>query len=131
MKKHKMGTPFMGSVDQRQHAYVAGQDFEMKRDQFNDFGVEFNYKQLAVRHSSTGMEWGYLGSGCADNALNILLNYISDGTGLVTEDESIWIDTLYQKFKALHVAPVDRMGGIIKYEDVGKFLQTYGLEKAA
>lgn len=116
------------NTNQMQWDYEAGDDFEMKRSPSDDFAVEFNYKQLLVIHSPTGMEFGYLGSGCSDNAANILLNCISGGTGLVTEDEEDLIKISYQDFKAEFIGPMDRKGGVINYSTVVDYLKSRGWE---
>ena len=43
-----------------------------------------------VRHSPTGLNWGYGGSGPADLALSILAHYLGDPEA---------VDSLYQQFK--------------------------------
>jgi hypothetical protein len=62
-----------------------------------------------IRHSPTGMEWGYAGSGPADLALNILLLAGLD------QAEADW---LYQDFKFAYIAPMPHEGGVIKTKEV-------------
>lgn len=70
----------------------------------------------AVRHSPTGIEWGYLGSGPADLARSILLAFTDEATA----------DRLYQVFKAEVVAAVPRAGGVIRAADVRAWLASEG-----
>lgn len=69
----------------------------------------------AVRHSPTGIEWGYAGSGPADLARSILLGFTDEGTA----------DRLYQRFKAEVVAAVPRGGGVIRASDVRAWLAAH------
>jgi len=61
-----------------------------------------------VRHSPTGIEWGYGGSGPADLALSVL-HRVTDPT---------CAEALYQRFKAEVVASVPHAGGFIRAADV-------------
>ena len=60
------------------------------------------------RHSPTGVEWGYSGSGPADLARSVLL--------ALTDLETA--DALYQRFKAEVVATVPETGGVLRAADV-------------
>ena len=62
----------------------------------------------AARHSPTGIEWGYGGSGPADLARSILLALTDEPTA----------DALYQWFKAEVVAAVPEAGGVLRAADV-------------
>ena len=66
-----------------------------------------------VRHSPTGYEWGYGGSGPADLALNILRAFTS-------EEEA---DQLYQEFKWDVIASLPRVGGTIEGRAVQAWLE--------
>lgn len=66
----------------------------------------------AVRHSPSGIEWGYHGSGPADLARSVLLRF----TDVTTADR------LYQRFKADVIAFVPRAGGVIYANDVRAWL---------
>lgn len=57
-----------------------------------------------VRHSPTGFEWGYRGSGPADLALNILLE-----CGASDAEADAW----YQAFKEAVVARIPYVGGTL------------------
>lgn len=59
---------------------------------------------LPVLHSPTGLSWGYLGSGCAELARQILAAY-----GLPVVE----IDRCYQSFKEDLIAPLPEEGGVI------------------
>ena len=61
-----------------------------------------------ARHSPTGIEWGYLGSGPADLALSVL--------SALTDDESA--RRLYQRFKAEVIARVPEAGGVLRAAEV-------------
>ncbi|HEY8416324.1 MAG TPA: DUF6166 domain-containing protein [Thermaerobacter sp.] len=71
--------------------------------------------QHVVRHSPTGFEWGYGGSGPADLALSILTDYLGDvylivhtDDGEMTREHTVQIaDRLYQEFKWQFIAPLD------------------------
>ena len=131
MNKHRMKSSFpLYAPQQTAWKYEVFDDFTMKSDQ-HFTNAEFNFQQLVVRHSPTGMNWGYGGSGPSDCALNILLNYISEGTGLVTEDEEDFINCHYQSFKQKHVANVAKEGGMITLETVQEFVTSLGFEEAA
>ena len=61
-----------------------------------------------ARHSPTGIEWGYLGSGPADLALSVL--------SALTDAESA--RRLYQRFKHEVIARVPESGGVLRAADV-------------
>jgi len=66
-----------------------------------------------ARHSPTGIEWGYGGSGPADLARSVLL---------VLTDEST-ADALYQRFKHEVVANVPETGGVLRAADVRAWVE--------
>lgn len=68
-----------------------------------DGNIETNVVPKSLKHSPTGYEWGYAGSGPADLALNILLRFSSD--------EAAW--RLHQEFKMQFIAGVPREGSRI------------------
>ena len=61
-----------------------------------------------VRHSPTGIEWGFAGSGPADLARSVLL--------ALTDEETA--DQLYQAFKAEVIACVPKAGGVLRATEV-------------
>ena len=67
----------------------------------------------AARHSPTGIEWGYGGSGPADLARSVLL-------ALVGEREA---GALYQRFKHEVVAAVPEKGGVLRAADVRAWVE--------
>jgi len=77
-------------------------------------GISTNVPRRIIRHSPDGFEWGYLGSGPADFALNILSCYIGE-----QEAKS---GGLYQAFKSKFIANLPKEGGTIKREDVMRWL---------
>jgi hypothetical protein len=67
-----------------------------------------NVVQREVYHSPGGFAWGYEGSGPADLAYNVLLNYLPPPIAYH------W----HQDFKRDHVARVPEAGGVIKHEAI-------------
>ena len=61
-----------------------------------------------MRHSPTGIEWGYRGSGPADLALSVL-------TALTDRQAA---EALYHAFKAEVIARVPEIGGVLRAADV-------------
>jgi len=64
------------------------------------------------RHSPTGVEWGYAGSGPADLARSILLALTDEVTA----------ERLYQRFKTEVVARVPCAGGVLRAVDVRRWI---------
>lgn len=64
----------------------------------------FNFNHSIKRHSPSGLEWGYMGSGPADFALNALLMFTTREIA----------ERLHQNFKAEFVAALSADGGTIK-----------------
>ena len=62
----------------------------------------------AARHSPTGIEWGYGGSGPADLALSVLLALTDEQTA----------NALYHRFKHEVIASVPEDGGVLRAADV-------------
>lgn len=69
-----------------------------------------------VRHSPTGIEWGYGGSGPADLALSILRRFTDPDTA----------ERLYQRFKEDVIATVPHEGGLIRAAFVISWLYAQG-----
>ena len=67
----------------------------------------------AARHSPTGIEWGYGGSGPADLALSVLLALADEQTA----------NTLYHRFKHEVVAAVPEAGGVLRAADVRRWIE--------
>ena len=61
-----------------------------------------------VRHSPTGIEWGYVGSGPADLARSVLLALTDEATA----------DRLYQRFKSECIARLSFVGGVLRAAEV-------------
>lgn len=80
-----------------------------------DGRLKTNVRHKIVKHSPTGMEIGYAGSGPADFALNCLI-YL----GLTAEQAQK--NGLYQDFKFQFVAGMDQQGDRIKYSDAINWL---------
>ena len=66
-----------------------------------------------VRHSPTGIEWGYLGSGPSDLALSVL-SALAGGRAA---------RALYQRFKAEVVARVPEEGGVLRAAEVRAWVE--------
>ena len=66
-----------------------------------------------ARHSPTGIEWGYGGSGPADLARSVLL-------ALVDAEAA---DALYQRFKQDVVASVPEAGGVLRAADIRAWVE--------
>ena len=67
----------------------------------------------AARHSPTGIEWGYGGSGPADLALSVLL--------ALTDEQAA--NALYHRFKHEVVASVPDEGGVLRAVDVRAWVE--------
>jgi hypothetical protein len=80
-----------------------------------DGRVATNVERLVIRHSPSGFEWGYGGSGPADLALNILLMFTDADTA----------DRLYQDFKWQFVAKLPPEGGVIKGDDIRAWIRAH------
>jgi len=86
--------------------------------------VSTNVPHLVTHHSPDGYEWGYGGSGPADLALNICelalirLGYHGPRIDCYDGDcfELAWL--LHQECKRRFVAPADRGGDVISWNDV-------------
>ena len=67
----------------------------------------------AARHSPTGIEWGYGGSGPADLALSVLLALTDEKTA----------NALYHRFKHEVLALVPEAGGVLRATDVRRWIE--------
>lgn len=95
--------------------------------------VVTNVPHVVTHHSPDGYEYGYMGSGCADLALNILENVLR-GIGYQGEKtNSVWSKQyifrlsyrLHQPFKQEFIAPVDRERGAHIYtNDIIRWIET-------
>jgi len=89
----------------------------------NDKGMVTPLKQI-VRHSPTGMEWGYGGSGPADTALSILVDFLLRTKKDLTEKQAIkMVDRHYMDFKDKFIASADREGFELKDETIRQWLR--------
>jgi uncharacterized protein YihD (DUF1040 family) len=77
-----------------------------------------------VRHSPTGFECGYHGSGPADLARCILIDHLDRHS--LAERESVipGVDRHYQDFKAEIVAELDRKGFELPAEKIDEWLRS-------
>lgn len=88
-----------------------------------------------VRHSPTGMEWGYGGSGPADLALSILTDYLGDRIyavhatdGCVEQRNGLSLaEQLHQPFKWSFVASFPREGWSLTGEQIASWLRAQGV----
>lgn len=76
--------------------------------------------QHVVRHSPTGLNWGYGGSGPADCALSILTDCVGE------ERAERW----YQNFKWVFIAQISAEGGVITEESIRAFIEVKEAEYA-
>lgn len=72
-----------------------------------------NVPHALVRHSPTGFEWGYAGSGPAELALNILIKF-------GCSEAEAW--ELHQEFKVAFIASMPEQGGTIPAETIKAWL---------
>ena len=79
-----------------------------------------NIAHRIVRHSPSGFEWGYEGSGPADLALNIL-------AGIIGQQRA---EPLYQDFKRDIIARIPMEGGTIKHSQIIEWLAARGIAAA-
>jgi hypothetical protein len=82
------------------------------------------------RHSPTGMEWGYMGSGPSDLALSILVDYILRCRKALgkecTEEEAIRLadrQYMYMQFRDKVIAVADRKQFSISFDDIRTFIR--------
>lgn len=78
-----------------------------------------NIGQMIIRHSPTGFEWGYGGSGPSDLALNI----VDYGLLALGHEDPDLRDRIYQEFKREFIAPMPREGGILAGEVIELWLR--------
>lgn len=94
-------------------------------------GVE----QKCVWHSPDGFEWGYGGSGPADLALNILEEYFKrmgfkGGRTKVFKGTCFKLAArLHQQFKWDMIAPLDRAGAVLSWNDVHEWVQVHATDE--
>lgn len=93
------------------HDYEGG-DIMIWKD--GDGIKHFNVPHFLIRHSPTGMDWGYGGSGPADLALNILF--------AVTNDKDI-AERFHQEFKWKFISNLPGVGGTIPRALIVKFIE--------
>jgi hypothetical protein len=73
-----------------------------------------------VRHSPTGFEWGYGGSGPSDLARCILLDYLD---GAREPEELAWVEASYQDFKFAMIADLPREGFELTAEQINEWAE--------
>jgi hypothetical protein len=77
-----------------------------------------------VRHSPTGFECGYYGSGPADLARCILIDHLQPpAIGMASTETGRRVERLYQDFKAEVVAELDRSGFDLSAEKIDEWLE--------
>ncbi len=84
-----------------------------------DGTVSVNIQQRIVRHSPDGFEWGYAGSGPSDLALNILSIFIGQ--------EAAERGGLYQRFKDQFIVSMPETGGVIKKDEILRWIDEQGI----
>lgn len=87
-----------------------------------------NVPRLVTEHSPDGFSWGYMGSGPADLALNILQWRLQE-RGYEGQKVSCWKGEcfkvawdLHQEYKREVIGRVSKKGDYIPFEDVDKWL---------
>jgi hypothetical protein len=93
--------------------YKDGDDIVLRREGMFGENKIMNVRRKIVKHSPSGMEWGYGGSGPADLALNILAMFVPEQRA----------QEIYQDFKFEFVASVPKDGGTIKYQDIQDWIK--------
>lgn len=107
---------------------------EMRGEDGTDRGCPLKH---IVRHSPTGMEWGYMGSGPSDLALSILVDFFIRlkeiaGKKTVTEREAIeHADRYYWRFKDRFISCADRRGFSITDTDIRDLIKSVVNEQLA
>jgi hypothetical protein len=82
------------------------------------------WRSLAVwNHSPTGFEWGYAGSGPAQSALAILLDF--------TEGKRNFCERFHQVFKECYLIRVKKPGWILKSQTIQRFITMITQQEAA
>lgn len=92
------------------------EELDPQRYGFIFSGGRTNVKHFIVRHSPTGLNWGYSGSGPADTALNML--YMVERVARTGVD----VSRCYQMFKRDVVSRITD-GVVIPFEDVVGYLR--------
>lgn len=118
----------------------ARSDMAMRETAATNVAITVNGRPLrhVVRHSPTGMEWGYGGSGPADLARSILLDYLSrcgadvrvramPGARPGKRGRERLVDHLYQAFKWEFVAAWPHEGWKLTGEEIAAWLMQSGL----
>ena len=88
---------------------------KIRLTRLGDGATDTNVPHKKVRHSPTGFEWGYGGSGPADLALNILLMFIPERLA----------DELYQEFKWDVISHIPKSGAEISEESVRAWIRKH------
>lgn len=70
-------------------------------------------RRYAVKHSPTGLRWGYAGSGAADLALNVLIHATGDHA---------FAEKHYQDFKEAFIVRQQPEGGILKRSAIDEWI---------
>ncbi len=92
--------------------FSRNEDIILKR---TNEGATANIPQEIVRHSPTGFEWGYGGSGPADLALNILAQYVPRKLA----------ESLHQQYKWDVIARIPHEGTTITSESVRAWIKNH------
>jgi hypothetical protein len=99
------------------------------RDPFNN--AMTNVPTLCVHHSPTGFEWGYLGSGPSDLAINIcewfllnILNYSGPRQSLFDGSCFDLSLELHQKLKEDVISRIPYRGGVVPFEVLREWFKT-------
>ena len=106
----------MITKDPREHGFI----FERTEQ-----GAVTNVPRLVTRHSPTGYEWGYYGSGPADLALNIIeyVLLVEHFIPSLEDGASLEANSIYQEFKERYIARIPREGGSIPFGVVVDYIK--------
>lgn len=102
-------------------------DIVCRRD---ENGLHFNIYQVFRHHSPSGLEFGYLGSGPADFALNIaalFTNHLNEPRTVTLWDKkkiSLTAWQLHQRLKEKFIATLPREGGTIKGDAIRQWVKS-------
>lgn len=103
-------------------------DYDIELVRTGDGNVVTNVPWSVIHHSPNGFEWGYMGSGPADLALNILNAFAppgSDGQPAVKCFEgfsSYTASMLHQEFKNHFLVGLPEKGGTITADDIKEWI---------
>lgn len=112
----------------RQQLTLAYETMNIEAQRLPSGELRTNVPRLVTRHSPTGFEIGYPGSGPADFALNILLCFErrfgldADKLGGAPSGPGAFTNRWYQEFKRDFIQGMDRAGGLISGQAIAAWI---------